>query len=133
MGFIQNDLQVFGGIFSGNIPHGFHVALDQGQRRAQIVADVGNQFPLGLFYLAEIPGRLRKLAVQLGDFPVGVRVTNRRKLALTQGAGRLGRLNNGPGDPSGQDAGQKKADQQKSGGQHPQFAADGLHRGGDGR
>ena len=47
--------------------------------------------------------------------------------------GRFRGSNNRPGDFPGQDAGQEEADQQKSGGQHPQFAANGLHCGGNGR
>ena len=128
MGLIQNDLQIFGSIFSGNILHDLHIAFDQGQGRAQVVADIGDQLTLSLLHLAQIPGCLRELPVQLGNLSVGVRVENWRIFALTQGAGCFRGLDNGAGNLPGQDGGQQKADQQERRSQHPKFAADGLHR-----
>ena len=105
VGLIQNDLQILGSIFSGNILHDLHIAFDQGQGRAQVMTDIGDQLPLSLLHLTQIPGRLRELPVQLGDLPVGVCVGYRRVFALTQGAGCFRGSDNGAGNFPGQDGG----------------------------
>ena len=97
LGFVDDDLHVLRGVFARQIAHHFGVALNQRQRGAQVVADIGDQFLLHLFHAPQITRGLRQLGVELGDFTIA-HVLHRGIFAPAEGTRRLSGFHQRPGD-----------------------------------
>src|SRR5699024_9170099 len=67
---VYNDVALFGAlviIVAGQIPHGLGIAFDGGQRRAQVVADVGQNIFLQLSAALDFGGHVVEILRQLAD------------------------------------------------------------------
>ena len=72
MGFVKSGVQVFGRWLINAIKNSFQVALDDMQRRAQFVGDIGCQVTPLLLRAFQFPGHMVKGTGQLVKLPISI-------------------------------------------------------------
>ena len=71
-GFINNDLDVFGGVFAGNITHNLAIPLDHRQRCAQIMRNVGDKLLLQAVKTGKLMRGIVQCVCKLACFTVSL-------------------------------------------------------------
>ena len=130
---VDDDLHIFRGVLSGQVPHHLAIALNHGQRRAQVVRDVGQQVPPQALHLRELLGGVVQGAGQFPHLPGapllkadGVIPPAQHLGALVHGCQGAG---NPPGDEQGQRHAQRRRHRRQGGHLHQQGLTDRIHRG----
>ena len=102
VGFVHDDIHLFVPVLlviTGDVAHRFGVALDEGQRGAQVVRDVGQQVPLHLGGVLHFSGHVVEVAGQIAQLVAAAAVHMDGIVAQCHLAGSAGKLAQGLGEP----------------------------------
>ena len=133
VGLVHNDVALLGALFgvgAGQVAHSLGVALYQGQRGAQVVADIGQNVLFQLGAALDLSGHVVEVLGQLADL---VMVYNGQLDIIVAGSNLFctaGKLLHRPGEPPAEQHGKQQIQHQQDQRHRPQDAA--QHLGGCG-
>ena len=102
VGFIDDDVHLLvtvGLVVAGDVPHRLGIALDEGQRGAQVVGDICQQVPLHLGCALDLPRHVVEVLGQVAQLVAAGRLDMDRVVPVCHLTGRTGELPQRFGEP----------------------------------
>ena len=139
VGFVHDNIHLLvavGLVVARDVPHRLGVALDEGQRGAQVVGDIGQQVPLHLGGMLDFLRHVVEVLCQIAQFVVPLGVHLHVVIALGHLPGRAGKFPQGLGEPLAEQPGRRHGErkdqcrrQRQHGAHHPAGLRD-MHQAG---